>query len=214
MENEYVLNGLIGDLDTPEERAIEGVRQRFIEVGAPIGKQHFLNFWEKLPKHVQEGILQGKMRIIGHTIYAEKALSGTTVEMFKASDRYEIGKTNIDGNKLPKDKYHSVTAIKFIYSTSPSTAADYAQKFIPDLVLAGDIKFWHANKGVFDKGFPMTTFASLPGYCTDKPYGQANLNSPVLLEPIEEFTLDVNFTRSIDAGYLRVELIGATILPV
>ena len=221
---EFILNGLREDFENATIQGaidplaepiagIDGKSSKIIEAGAPVERQQFLNFLPLLPKHIREGLLSGKYQISGHSIYAEKAINGTAIEMFKASDRFETGKSNVDGNKLAKDTYQGISAIKVIYSTVPSDDAAYQQKFIPDLVLAGDVKFWHRNKGLLPKGFPMTQFGSLPGYAVNNHYGLHRLLSPKMLFPDEEFTFDINFTRAINAGYLRVELIGATILP-
>lgn len=223
--DEFILNGLTEDFDTSmngtesESEAevgvngLEGVRQKFVEVGAPIERQQFLNFWKKLPKHIQDGLLNGKFQISGHAIYAEKPISGSTIEMFKASDRFATGKSNLDnGNKLSKDTYQVVSAIKFIYSDVASDAEGYEHKFIPYPILAGDIKFWHRNEGLLRKGFPMSQFASLPGYKTNEAYGQSKMMSPKLLHPDEDIVFDINFTRALTGGFLRVELIGASIL--
>jgi hypothetical protein len=82
-------------------------------------------FFAELPKHVKEGLLNGKLRLADTVIYTVKPINGAkTVKLFETQDVKEVGLRNISNGRLPKNSALLVSGIILLQGVATSLTAD------------------------------------------------------------------------------------------
>ena len=83
-------------------------------------EKHF----HELPKHIQEGLKKGELRLADTVIYSIKPANSKTVKMFETQDVREIGLRNISNAKLPKNQALLVSGIILLAGVSADQTPD------------------------------------------------------------------------------------------
>ena len=131
-ENEELVGELLGALKQMNPIKRGRVINR-LTAPAPASKgsraemeKHF----SELPKHIQEGLRKGDLRLADTVIYSIKPANSKTIKLFETQDVREIGLRNISNAKLPKNQALLVSGIILLAGVSENQT--------PDMVMATD----------------------------------------------------------------------------
>ena len=91
-------------------------------------EKHF----HELPKHIQEGLKKGELRLADTVIYSIKPANSKTIKLFETQDVWEIGLRNISNAKLPKNQALLVSGVILLAGVSTDQT--------PDQVMATDFQ--------------------------------------------------------------------------
>jgi hypothetical protein len=83
-------------------------------------EKHF----HELPKHIQEGLKKGELRLADTVIYSIKPANSKTIKLFETQDVREIGLRNISNAKLPKNQALLVSGIILLAGISTEQTPD------------------------------------------------------------------------------------------
>lgn len=89
-------------------------------------EKHF----NELPKHIQEGLRKGELRLADTIIYSIKPVTSKTVKIFETQDDKQVGLRSISNAKLPKNQAFLVSGIILLAGVSADAT--------PDKVMAAD----------------------------------------------------------------------------
>lgn len=83
-------------------------------------EKHF----NELPKHIQDGLRKGELRLADTVIYSIKPVSSKTIKLFETQDDKEIGLRSISNAKLPKNQALLVSGIVLLAGVSADATKD------------------------------------------------------------------------------------------
>jgi|GEM_PF-3153698 len=180
------------------------------EMGASLFRKQALERVSKMSKNVQEKLLKGDAQISDMQYYSCAAITGKNCDLIDESINRTLGKTNLDGGKIDKDKEFVLSALKFSYDALAIDGA-FADE-IPFGVYNGEWELQLDGKKVIDY-MPMNVFADgVVGYNVNKPYGYYALNNPKLIKSQTTIELEVRMPATV-TGFLKVMLIGTSVKP-
>lgn len=78
----------------------------------------------ELPKHIQEGLRKGELRLADTLIYSIKPVTSKTIKMFETQDDKQTGLRNISNAKLPKNQALLVSGIILLAGVSADATPD------------------------------------------------------------------------------------------
>ncbi len=87
-------------------------------------RAEFEKFFKEVPDAVKGELLSGKMRLTDYTIYSIKHIASKTIKMFETQDDREVGLSNIDKAKLPKNFVFLVSGIYVMAGVSVDLTKD------------------------------------------------------------------------------------------
>jgi len=180
----------------------------------------------EFPKAVRDLVDQRKGRLADHMIYATKRLTGTSTKFFLTSDKKEIGLTNLDNGKLPKNSPLLVSKIVLLAATiTPGAGNTDSAK---EDVMTGLYKSI-AEIGAFHTGvitvkstgkkdivseLPLNLFMNT-GFTMERP-GHYTLDNPRLIE--DDLDIEAEMMLGSIKGipnnvYVYLGLYGTTVIP-
>jgi hypothetical protein len=178
-------------------------------------EKHF----KELPKHIQEGLSSGELRLADDIIYSIKPVTSKTIKMFETQDDKEISLRNISNGKLPKNQALLVSGIYLLAgvsadATKESVMATAFGKLEDYPALSNGESNLKANKKII---LPETSnqLFKTSGYNL-VPVGYRKLSNPRLIhDDIQiEFTVELGTLQGIPANtYLFVGLEGTITTP-
>lgn len=83
-------------------------------------EKHF----NELPKHIQDGLAKGELRLADTIIYSIKPVNSRTVKMFETQDDKQVGLRSISNAKLPKNQAFLVSGIIMLAGVSVDATDD------------------------------------------------------------------------------------------
>ena len=83
-------------------------------------EKHF----KELPKHIQEGLKKGELRLADTIIYSIKPVTSRTIKMFETQDDKQVGLRSISNAKLPKNQALLVSGIILLAGVSADATID------------------------------------------------------------------------------------------
>jgi len=129
-ENEELLGEVMSNLQkmNPLKRARTMNRLTAPPPSSKGSRAEMEKHFNELPKHIQEGLKKGELRLADTVIYSIKPATSKTIKLFETQDVKEIGLRNISNAKLPKNQALLVSGIILLAGIS----ADQT----PDMVMA------------------------------------------------------------------------------
>lgn len=134
LEGTDELLGYLGSLDAITKHK---TMQKLFKRNAPShgSRAEMEKFFGELPKHIKEGLLNGKLRLADTVIYTVKPVNGAkTVKLFETQDVKEVGLRNISNGRLPKNSALLVSGIVLLQGTATSLSADDQKATAFDLI--------------------------------------------------------------------------------
>jgi hypothetical protein len=83
-------------------------------------EKHF----SELPKHIQDGLSKGELRLADTIIYSIKPVTSRTIKMFETQDDKQVGLRSISNAKLPKNQAFLVSGIIMLAGVSADATID------------------------------------------------------------------------------------------
>ena len=125
LEGDAELMGMLGRIKNPIKR------KRFINKMASTGmaskgsRAEMEKHFGELPRHIQEGLKKGDLRLADMLIYSIKPINNSkTIKLFETQDDKEIGLRNISNAKLPKNSALLVSGITILAGVSADATKD------------------------------------------------------------------------------------------
>jgi hypothetical protein len=178
-------------------------------------EKHF----KELPKHIQEGLASGDLRLADTVIYSIKPVTSKTIKMFETQDDKEISLRNISNGKLPKNQALLVSGIYLLAgvsadATKESVMATAFSKIEDYPAIANAESNLKANKKIILPESGNEIFKT--SGCSLVPIGYKKLSNPrIIQDDIQiEFTVELGTLQGIPANtYLYVGLEGTITTP-
>lgn len=183
-------------------------------------RAEFEKFFPELPQHIKEQLLNGKLRLADHTVYAIKAVGGAkTIKMFEPQDVREVGLRNISNAKLPKNMALLVSGIIMLQANAAGVTIDDLKvanlgniKTVP-AIANGEFKL-KANKKQLVSDISNRNFVTAETQLY--PEGFYKLSNPRLIhDDLEiEFEIELGTVTGIPANtVIYVGLFGTATIP-
>jgi hypothetical protein len=83
-------------------------------------EKHF----NELPKHIQDGLAKGELRLADTIIYSIKPVTSRTIKIFETQDDKQVGLRSISNAKLPKNQAFLVSGIIMLAGVSADVTVD------------------------------------------------------------------------------------------
>lgn len=125
-ENDELLGEVMGALKrmNPLKRARTIQKLTTPAIASRGSRAEMEKHFAELPKHIQEGLRKGELRLADTIIYSVKTANSKTIKMFETQDDKEIGLRNISNAKLPKNQAFLVSGIILLAGVSADATKD------------------------------------------------------------------------------------------
>lgn len=165
-----------------------------------------------LPDQIQDGLKKKRLQFADTRFYVVKDIAGkTSIDMFQGTDNKNPGLGNVANQKLEKDNWFLLSAIRMLYAfdLNGRDVATFGE--IPTYIKNGELELESGQKkliGLTSNEVFETTQVYL------KQLGTYKLHSTKLIEPQVEIKMPVKFTIAAPANsFLKVVFIGQSVIP-
>ena len=228
LEGEYDNNAdLLGDADgadllgrisrLPKEQQGKVLKQLVKRRGGSGGgngtsRQELEQRFSQLPKEIREGLLNKRLQLADTRFYVVKDIAGkNTIDIWQGTDQKAIGLGNLANQKLEKDNWFILFAIRVLYAENPAgrDTADFTH--IPPIIRNGEFELEAGNKKLI--GLTETScFDTRDRH--DIPIGFYKIENTKIIEPQVEIKMPIKFTAAAPANaFLKVVYIGTSVIP-
>ncbi len=175
-------------------------------------RQEMERQFRQLPKEIREGLLNKRLQLGDGRYYVVKDIATkNNIDVLTGTDQKSVGLGSIANQKLDKDWWFSIFAILMRYAESATGYGTADFTHIPPIIRNGEFEFEAGNKKLIGL---MSNSAFDTRDRHDIQIGYYKLDNRKLIEPQVEIKMPVKFTASaVATSFLRVELIGTTVMP-
>lgn len=184
-------------------------------------RREFEKFLPQVPKHVQQEMKKGTVRLSDYTIYSIKQVNSKTIKMFEPQDKKEVGVRNISDAKLPKNMVFAVSGIYLLTGVNTDPTDPDGHKSIRfgsistvAAISNGEFSFKSNRKQIIPENQSNRVF--ITDNDQSVPLGYFKLDNPRLIkdEELIEFTVDLGTQLGIPPNqWLLVALHGTVTTP-
>jgi hypothetical protein len=206
---------LLGKLNrSPKEKVAAFFKKAFKRPSFKLGsnsRDEFEEKFDQLPKDIQQGLLKKRLQLTDTRFYRVAEISNIqSIDIFQGTDNKNVGLGNIASQKLEKDNWFILSAIRLTYGEGLNrNVALYGE--LPAVILNGEFELEAAQKKIF--GLTENSLFDTKGR-TDIPSGYYKLHSTKLIEPQAEIKMPIKFSAATGANaFLKVTLIGSSVVP-
>lgn len=182
-------------------------------------RAEFEKFFKEVPDAVKGELLSGKMRLSDYTIYAIKHVASKTIKMFETQDDKEVGISNIDKARLPKNFVFLVSGIYVMAGVSADMTKEKIKaidfKSVREFPAIANAEFYlKANKKqIIPEGNVLRKFVTDNNH--NVPLGYFKLDNPRLIKDDEliEFVIELGTMEGLDPKthiYIGLDGTGTT----
>jgi hypothetical protein len=165
-----------------------------------------------LPKEIRDGLLNKRLQLADTRLYIVKDIAGkNTIDVFQGTDNKGVGLGNIANQKLEKDNWFIISAVRMLYASSAvgSLKADFG--VCPPEIINGEFELEAGQKKLVGliscEAFDTRTK-------TNVQVGFYKLESTKIIEPQVEIKMPVKFAAPAEASsFLKVVFIGTSVIP-
>lgn len=175
-------------------------------------RQELEKKFAQLPKEIKEGLLNQRLQLVDTRLYIVKDIAGKqSIDVFQGTDNKNVGLGNIANQKLEKDNWFIVSAIRMLYGESPDGKEKADFTHLPPEILNGEFELEAGQKKIFG----LTTNDTFDTRNrTDLQIGYYKLHSTKLIEPQVEIKMPVKFAAAAKANsFLKVVFVGTSVVP-
>jgi hypothetical protein len=227
MDGEYTNNADLMGIDTegadllgrisklPKEQQSKALKQLTKRGGAGGGessRREFEQRFSQLPKEIREGLINKRLQLVDTRFYVVKDISAkNSIDVFQGTDQKGIGLGNLATQKLEKDNWFILYAMRMLYAQNAAgrDTADFIH--IPPIILNGEFELEAGNKKLI--GLAENTAFDTRNR-TDLPIGYYKVENTKIIEPQVEIKMPVKFTAaSLATTFLKVVFIGTSVIP-
>lgn len=165
-----------------------------------------------LPKEIRDGLLNKRLQLADTRIYVVKDIAGKNqIDVFQGTDQKLNGLSNVANQKLEKDTWFIIFAMRMLYAVSATGRDEADFSHIPPLIRNGEFELEAGNKKLF--GLTENDCFDTRDR-TDIPIGFYKVDNTKLIEPQVEIKMPVKFTAAAPANaFIRVVFIGTSVIP-
>lgn len=195
----------------PALRAIINSKRPAGSIAEANSRQEFERKFMQLPKDIREGLLKKRLQLADTRFYVVKDISTKNqIDVFQGTDQKNVAMGNLANQKLEKDNWFLLSAIRMLYAVNPDKeTADFG--IIAPYIMNGEFEFEAGNKklvGLIDNEAFDTRNR------TELQIGFYKLHSTKVIEPQVEIKMPVKFGAAAPANaWLKVVLIGSSVIP-
>lgn len=195
----------------PALKAIINSKRPPVTVGEANSRQEFEKKFRQLPKDIREGLLKQRLQLADTRFYVVKEISSkNSIDVYQGTDNKGVGLGNLANQKLEKDNWFLLSAIRMLYAVSADKESA-AFGIIPAVVMNGEFEFEAGNKKLV--GLISNEVFDTAGR-SDMQVGYFKLHSSKVIEPQVEIKMPVKFAAAAPATtWLKVVLIGSSVIP-
>lgn len=199
----------------PKERQA-GVLKKLMRPNLTIGenssRQELEKKFAQLPREIREGLIKKRLQLVDTRFYIVKDISGKqNVDVFQGTDNKNVGLGNIANQKLEKDNWFIISAIRMLYGESPTGREVTDFKELSPAVMNGEFELEAGQKKVVGL---ITNDVFDTRLKTDTQIGHYKLHSTKIIEPQVEIKMPVKFAAPAAANsFLKVVFIGTSVVP-
>jgi hypothetical protein len=175
-------------------------------------RQELEQKFAQLPKEIKDGLLNKRLQLVDTRFYVVKEI-GTkqSIDVFQGTDNKNVGLGNVANQKLEKDNWFIVSAIRMLYGESPEGKEKADFTHLPPVILNGEFEFEAGQKKIVGL---ITNEVFDTRNRTDVPIGFYKLHSTKLIEPQVEIKMPVKFASIAKAdSFLKVVFVGTSVVP-
>ena len=213
------LLGYLGRLNPlARARAVNKLTKR--NIPSQGSRAEFEKFFNELPAHIKEQLLQGRLRLADHVVYSIKPVNASkTIKIFESQDVKEDGIRNISNAKLPKSMALLVSGIYLLQGVAASTSVEDMKQTVFDSIEGvgalsnGSFKFKANKKQLVSE---MSNRKFITNGFSIVPKGFFKLANPRLIhDDVDiEFELDLGTVAGINPNtIIYVGLEGTATIP-
>lgn len=199
----------------PKDRqsaALRSLMRQSVSVGDNNSRKELEKKFAQLPKDIKEGLIKQRLQLVDTRFYIIKDIAGKlTIDVFQGTDNKNVGLGNIANQKLEKDNWFIVSAIRMLYGESPEGKEKADFKELPPVVINGEFELEAGQKKIVGL---ITNEVFDTRNKTDVSIGYYKLDSPKIIEPQVEIKMPVKFASAANPNsYLKVVFIGTSVVP-
>lgn len=211
------VNDLLGRISRlPKEQQGKALKQIMKRGGGAYGNgtsRHELEQrFSQLPKEIRDGLLNKRLQLADTRFYIVKDISGKNmIDVWQGTDQKDVGLGNLANQKLEKDNWFILFAIRIMYAVSPTGKAEADFTYLPPFIRNGEFELEAGNKKLI--GLTETScFDTRDRH--DLPIGFYKIENTKIIEPQVEIKMPVKFTAGAPANsFIRVVYIGTSVIP-
>lgn len=192
--------------------ALKSVLQPSVTIGNNNSRKEFEKKFAQLPKDIREGLMKQRLQLVDTRFYIVKDISGKlTIDVFQGTDNKNVGLGNIANQKLEKDNWFIVSAIRMLYGESAGgkEGADFGA--LPPVIVNGEFELEAGQKKVVGL---ITNDVFDTRNKTDVSIGYYKLDSTKIIEPQVEIKMPVKFAAAANPNsFLKVIFVGTSVVP-
>lgn len=164
-----------------------------------------------LPKDIREGLLKKRLQLVDTRFYTVKSIAAkTSIDLFQGTDAKSVSLGNIASQKIEKDNWFILSAVKLQYGTG---LAKESVEFglIPAVIRNGEFELEAGNKKIV--GLMDNEVFNTDGLDTVSK-GVYKLDNPKIIEPQVEIKMPMKWGAAAAAdSWLKITLIGTSVVP-
>lgn len=199
----------------PKDRQAAALK-RFMRPSVTVGDNSSRKELEKkfaqLPREIREGLMKKRLQLVDTRYYIVKEVSGKqNIDVFQGTDNKNVGLGNIANQKLEKDNWFIVSAIRMLYAESPTGKESADFNVLPPIVVNGEFELEAGQKKIVGL---ITNEVFDTRNKSDVSIGYYKLESTKIIEPQVEIKMPVKFASAANANsFLKVVFIGTSVVP-
>lgn len=183
-----------------------------ITVGSNTSRQEFDEKFDQLPKEIQKALLAKRMQLVDTRFYIVKEISGKqSVDAFQGTDNKNVGLANLANQKLEKDNWFLLSAIRMTYGESQAGKEQAEYKELPAVISNGEFELEAGQKKIVGL---LTNDVFDTRNRTDLQIGYYKLHNTKVIEPQVEIKMPIKFSAPANQNsFLKIEFIGSSVVP-
>lgn len=199
----------------PKDRqgaALKRLMRPSLTIGDNNSRKELEKKFAQLPKEIKEGLIKKRLQLVDTRFYIVKDISGKlTIDVFQGTDNKNVGLGNIANQKLEKDNWFMVSAIRMLYGESADGKEKADFKELPPVIVNGEFELEAGQKKIVGL---ITNEVFDTRNKTDVSIGYYKLDSTKIIEPQVEIKMPVKFASAANPhSFLKVVFIGTSVVP-
>lgn len=168
--------------------------------------------FSQLPKEIKDGLLKKRLQLVDTRFYIIKDIAGkTTIDMFQGTDNKNVGLGNVANQKLEKDNWFILAAIRGLYGVAVISREKTDFGIFPPEIMNGEFELEAGQKKIF--GLTTNEIFDTKGR-TDVPAGYYKIESTKIIEPQVEIKMPIKFAAAAEINtFIKIVFIGTSVIP-
>lgn len=164
-----------------------------------------------LPNEIKAGLDNKRLQFADTHFYIVKDISlKSTIDVFQGTDNKSVALGNVANQKLEKDNWFLLSAIRLLYAVSPTGKEKANFSLPPEFILNGE---WELEAGQ-KKLIGLMGTEAFDTTNTHKQTGLFKFDSVKVIEPQVEIKMPMKFALPAPAdAWLKVVFIGQSVIP-